>query len=165
MTTHHISGGAESDAAPALSARRARVLIALLLVLLLAATLGYGFYRLKIPERGEPLKVALAQGRPVRPGERIAYYITGSDPNVRGFEHCRSVDDWNPNFPDENTAFYLRRLSEFASKFEDFFLPQHFHEIFSPEGLFPFDPSGIRPLVTPVAPEQEEPTEQPTDEA
>ncbi len=35
---------------------------ALLLVLLLGATLGYGFYRLKAPERGEPLKVALAQG-------------------------------------------------------------------------------------------------------
>ena len=35
---------------------------ALLLVLLLAATLGYGFYRLNIPERGELLRVALAQG-------------------------------------------------------------------------------------------------------
>ncbi|HLO26748.1 MAG TPA: apolipoprotein N-acyltransferase [Geobacteraceae bacterium] len=35
---------------------------ALLLVLFLAATLGYGFYRLKTPERGEFLKVALAQG-------------------------------------------------------------------------------------------------------
>jgi apolipoprotein N-acyltransferase len=35
---------------------------AMLLVLLLVATLGYGFYRLKSPERGVPLKVALAQG-------------------------------------------------------------------------------------------------------
>ncbi|HEX9006893.1 MAG TPA: DNA polymerase domain-containing protein [Bacteroidota bacterium] len=115
--------------------------------------------------RSAAYEVALAQGRAVRPGERIAFYITGSDPNVRGFEHCRSVDDWNPNFPDENTAFYLRRLNEFAGKFEDFFSPQHFHEIFSPEGLFPFDPSGIRPLVTPVAPEQEEPTDGPGEEA
>jgi len=35
---------------------------AALLLLLLAATLGYGFYRLKTPERGEPFKVALTQG-------------------------------------------------------------------------------------------------------
>jgi apolipoprotein N-acyltransferase len=35
---------------------------AVVLVLLLAATLGYGFYRLKTPERGEMFKVALAQG-------------------------------------------------------------------------------------------------------
>jgi apolipoprotein N-acyltransferase len=35
---------------------------AALLVLLLVATLGYGFYRLKTPERGEPFRVALTQG-------------------------------------------------------------------------------------------------------
>jgi len=35
---------------------------ALLLLILLAGTLGYGFYRLKTPERGEPFKVALTQG-------------------------------------------------------------------------------------------------------
>ncbi len=35
---------------------------ALVLVLLLVGTLGYGFYRLKTPERGEPFRVALTQG-------------------------------------------------------------------------------------------------------
>ena len=35
---------------------------AMILVLLLVMTLGYGFYRLKTPERGEPFRVALTQG-------------------------------------------------------------------------------------------------------
>ena len=35
---------------------------AVVLVLLLAATLGYGFHRLKTPERGDLLRVALTQG-------------------------------------------------------------------------------------------------------
>jgi apolipoprotein N-acyltransferase len=35
---------------------------ALVLVLLLVATLGYGFYRLKTPDRGELFKVSLTQG-------------------------------------------------------------------------------------------------------
>ncbi len=106
--------------------------------------------------RSAAYEVALASGHQVKTGDRIAYYITGTDANVRGFENCRSVDEWNPNFPDENTAFYLRRLNEFAAKFQEFFLPHQFREIFSPEDLFPFDPAGIHAQVTPVAAEMDE---------
>jgi hypothetical protein len=73
----------------------------------------------------------------------VAYYITGSDPNPKGFENCKPLEEWDPNFPDENTAYYLRRLDEFASKFEDFFLPQDYRKIFSSDDLFPFDPRGV----------------------
>jgi DNA polymerase I len=97
--------------------------------------------------RSAAYEVALSGGRGVKAGERIAYYITGSDPNVKGFEHCRSADEWDPNFPDENTAFYIRRLDEFAEKFRDFFKPADFQEVFSPEGLFPFQARGIEILV------------------
>jgi apolipoprotein N-acyltransferase len=51
-----IRGMAKRDGAPYPAGS------AVLLVLLLVATLGYGFYRLKSPEKGAPLRVALAQG-------------------------------------------------------------------------------------------------------
>lgn len=103
--------------------------------------------------RSAVYEVAIARGKEVKPGARIAYYITGTDPNVRVFDNCRSTDEWNPNFPDENTAFYLHRLEEFTEKFKDLFTPQDFREVFSTESLFPFDPSHISLLVTEVAPE------------
>jgi DNA polymerase elongation subunit (family B) len=107
-------------------------------------------------------ELALSGARPVRPGDRIAYYITGSDPNVRGFENCKIADDWDPNFPDENTPFYLRRLDEFCQKFADFFHPRDFRALFSADELFPFDPAGIIPLIAPVAADsQERPEEKP----
>ncbi len=58
--------------------------------------------------RSAVYEVAIASGKEVKPGTRLSYYITGSDPNARVFDNCRSVDEWNPNFPDENTAFYLQ---------------------------------------------------------
>ena len=106
-------------------------------------------------------EVAIASGRQVRPGDRIAYYITGDDPNPRGFENCKAAEDWDPNFPDENAAYYLRRLNEFCEKFKDFFTPQDFRAIFSADDLFPFDPAHIALLISDVAgpepPEEEEP--------
>jgi DNA polymerase, archaea type len=89
-------------------------------------------------------------GRQVKPGDRIAFYISGIDPNARGFESAKPADEWNPNFPDENVPFYLRRLDEFSEKFRDLFQPGDFRSIFSPEGLFPFDPTGITIIVTDV---------------
>jgi DNA polymerase elongation subunit (family B) len=79
-------------------------------------------------------------------GDKVSFYITGGDANLKGFENCRIAEDWDPNFPDENTAYYLRRLDEFARKFEPFFQPQHFRAIFSVDDLFGFDPEGIEIL-------------------
>lgn len=89
-------------------------------------------------------EVARATGRNYRPGDSISYYITGDDPNVRTFEHCKPIAEWNPNFPDENSAYYVRRLDEFSEKFKEFFEPKDFRNIFSPEDLFPFSPEGVR---------------------
>ncbi len=85
-------------------------------------------------------------GRPVRKGDRISYYITGTHPNVAAYEHCRLAEEWDPNHPDENAAYYLRRLDEFARKFEPFFTPADFRRIFSPDDLFGFSAEGIRPV-------------------
>ena len=107
--------------------------------------------------RSAAYEVAIASGKPLRPGDRVAYYITGSDRTPRSFDNCKPAEEWDPNFPDENTTYYLRRLDEFSEKFKPFFLPQDFRSIFSADDLFPFSPVGITPLVTDVS--GTEPTE------
>ena len=82
-------------------------------------------------------------GQPVRKGDRISYYITGEDANVTAFKHCKRADEWDPNDPDENSAYYLKRLDEFADKFEPFFDEHDFRLVFSPEDLFGFSAEGI----------------------
>jgi len=82
-------------------------------------------------------------GQPVRKGDRITYYITGDSANVTAFKHCRLAKAWDPENPDENTAYYLKRLDEFARKFQPFFADADFRLVFSPEDLFGFSADGI----------------------
>jgi DNA polymerase elongation subunit (family B) len=89
---------------------------------------------------------AQTTGLAPRPGDRISYYIAGSDPRASAFEAARLADDWDASAPDENVAYYLRRLDEFARKFEPFFSEHDFKLVFSPEDLFGFDPRGIAVL-------------------
>lgn len=91
---------------------------------------------------------AQATGQPVRPGDRITYYITGTSPTVTSFTHARFAADWRPEAPDENTAYYLRRLDECAQRFAPFFRPEDFGCVFGTEGLFGFSPLGMRLHVT-----------------
>ena len=79
----------------------------------------------------------------MKKGDRITYYITGEDANVTAFRHCRRAEAWTPDAPDENTAYYLKRLDEFAKKFEPFFSEHDFRLVFSPEDLFGFSAEGI----------------------
>lgn len=92
-------------------------------------------------------ELAITALRHFKPGDSISYYITGSDANVRTFENCKPVAEYNPNFPDENTSYYLRRLDEFSEKFKDVFEPKDFRAIFSPDDLFAFSSEGIAPVV------------------
>jgi DNA polymerase elongation subunit (family B) len=82
-------------------------------------------------------------GQPVRKGDRITYYITGDSANVTAFKNCKLASEWDPDDPDENTAYYLKRLDEFARKFEPFFTESDFRLVFSPEDLFGFSAEGI----------------------
>lgn len=116
-------------------------------------------------ERGERNKsavyeVALATGRRYRVGDRVAYYITGNDPGVRIAEACKAAEEWDPHFPDENSGFYLRRLSELSTRFEAFFRPADFQRIFSNDDLFPFTSEGII-IQTQSVGEQESPPDDP----
>ncbi|HCV42795.1 MAG TPA: DNA polymerase [Bacteroidetes bacterium] len=96
--------------------------------------------------RSAAYEVALAGSKHIRPGDRVAYYVTGHDANLRTFEHCRASEEWDPNFPDQNSPYYIKRLDEFSEKFSPFFLPQDFRAIFSADDLFSFSPEGITPL-------------------
>jgi DNA polymerase elongation subunit (family B) len=93
--------------------------------------------------RSAAYELALRSSRTYRQGSRIRYYITGTDANVKGFEHAKEAHEWDANFPDENTEFYLKRLDEFSGKFEIFFDERGFESIFSAEDLFGFDPTAI----------------------
>ncbi len=96
--------------------------------------------------RSAAYEVASKVGRDFKTGDSISYYVTGTDANTKTSENCKWVNEWNPNFPDENSAYYLRRLDEFSDKFREFFEPKHFRDIFSPDDLFPFSAEGIRTI-------------------
>jgi DNA polymerase elongation subunit (family B) len=83
------------------------------------------------------------EGREVRKGDRISYYITGRGKGVTAFENCKLAGEWDPDAPDENTAYYLDRLDRFTEKFEPFFEEHDFRRLFSPEDLFGFSAEGI----------------------
>ena len=97
--------------------------------------------------RAASYELAIEQAKitdqPPRKGDRIAYYVTGTSAGVTAFENARLASAWNPDEPDENTAYYLKRLDEFARKFEPFFTDHDFRLVFSPEDLFGFSAKGI----------------------
>jgi DNA polymerase, archaea type len=82
-------------------------------------------------------------GQPIRKGDRITYYITGTAAMVTTFDNARLAEAWDPAVPDENTAYYLKRLDECARRFAPFFTAQDFARVFAPEDLFGFAPAGI----------------------
>lgn len=91
---------------------------------------------------------AATTGQPVRKGDRITYYVAGHSSTVTAFSSARLAEVWQAAQPDENTAYYVKRLDEFARKFAPFFTPQDFHQVFAPEGLFGFSAADIRLLTT-----------------
>jgi DNA polymerase elongation subunit (family B) len=101
-------------------------------------------------------------GKPVKKGDRISYYITGEDAGVTAFKHCALAADWDPDAPDENTAYYLKRLDEFATKFEPFFTEEDFRLVFSEEDMFGFSADGIE--IQRREHEADHPETDPTDE-
>jgi DNA polymerase, archaea type len=94
--------------------------------------------------RSASYETALRAGRSWKPGDRIAFYMTGEDPNAKEVEYSKLASEWDPNFPDDNTPYYLKRLDECTKRFETFFTEKDFHAVFSTEDLFGFTSKGIR---------------------
>ena len=92
-------------------------------------------------------EVAKRSGIIIKPGDRVSYYVTGTQAGVKIVENSKLAEDWRPNFPDENTPYYLERLNESSKKFDLFFSPKDFERIFSTEDLFGFDANQVR-LIT-----------------
>lgn len=87
-------------------------------------------------------------GQPVRKGDRITYYITGTTPHVTTFDNACLAEAWDRHAPDENTAYYLKRLDECAHRFAPFLTANDFAQVFAPDDLFGFSPAGIRVQTT-----------------
>jgi DNA polymerase I len=88
-------------------------------------------------------EVSKRSGLRLKAGDRVSYYVTGKHVGVKIIENCKFAAEWDPNFPDENTAYYLDRLYECSKKFESFFEPDDFGQVFAGEDLFGFDPQKI----------------------
>jgi DNA polymerase I len=106
-------------------------------------------------------ELAIRSAKRYKQGSKIQYYRTGTDANVKGFENAKEAQEWDANFPDENTAYYLKRLEEFSEKFEVFFDERGYTSIFSGEDLFGFEPASIILINKKVKEVQNEP---PSDE-
>ncbi len=67
--------------------------------------------------RAAAYELALASGRDLRAGDTVSYYITGEKATVTAYDNCRLVTDHDPTRPDENPAYYQKKLRELYRKF------------------------------------------------
>ena len=109
--------------------------------------------------RSASYELASRSSRSYRAGDKISFYYTGVSANIKGFENAREASEWDPNFPDENVEYYIKRLEEFSRKFEAFFSEKDFNAIFSSEDLFGFDPAQISIITKKVSPELQHDTD------
>jgi len=81
---------------------------------------------------------------------------------VKTSDNCKPVEEWDPHFPDENVAYYQKRLDEFCEKFSPFFRPQDYQNVFSVDDLFPFSAEGIILITSNIEGDSAEPDEGPS---
>ena len=65
-------------------------------------------------------EIALKSGHGYRAGDQISYYVAGRGKTVTAYENCRPVAEYDPLSPDENTAYYIDKLSQLKKKFAQF---------------------------------------------
>lgn len=62
-------------------------------------------------------ELALAYPGKYRAGDQISYYITGTNKKVKVFEAARPIHEYNPAQPDDNTEYYIDKLTTLYHKF------------------------------------------------
>ena len=62
-------------------------------------------------------ELALTSSRPYQPGDQVSYYVAGDWLRVKVNEAAKLAVSWDPQAPDENTAYYLGKLRELYDKF------------------------------------------------
>jgi DNA polymerase elongation subunit (family B) len=70
---------------------------------------------------GAAYEIAIASGRPYKPGDAITYYVSGDTKKVKVYEAARPLTAWNAAAPDENVDYYQQKLLELAKKFEEYY--------------------------------------------
>src|SRR6185437_11121273 len=85
-------------------------------------------YRAKIAgsarNRAAAYELALASGRPYKPGDQISYYIKTTPKKVAAYEAARLASDFDPSNRDENVDYYVRKLDELVKKFSGVTAPE-----------------------------------------
>ncbi|MCL4538970.1 MAG: DNA polymerase [Bacteroidetes bacterium] len=91
-------------------------------------------------------EAAISAGIDLRPGDRVSYYISGNEPTPRSFMNARLFDEDNPDQPEYNSNYYLRKLGEYAQRFQEFFSPADFRKVFSSDEdmLFKISVEGVK---------------------
>ena len=69
--------------------------------------------------RSAAFELAIKSGRNYQAGDQISYYITGATKKVTAYENARFASEWNPEARDENVEYYVAKLDELATKFEE----------------------------------------------
>jgi DNA polymerase I len=110
--------------------------------------------------RAAGYEIAISTGLSWKENDKISFYMTGDDANIKGFENLKLAAEWDKNSPDENVQYYLKRLDEFAKRFVSLFNEQDYHALFSVDDLFGFSPKGIRILDTQIQTESKDPNEE-----
>lgn len=67
--------------------------------------------------RAAVYELALASVRKYRAGESLSYYITGDKATVTAYDHCKRLEDFDPENPDYNVKYYLKKLQATYKKF------------------------------------------------
>ncbi len=107
--------------------------------------------------RTPAMEAAIRAGYFVKTGEKLWYYLTGTDLETDPLLISKLGSEWDPNTPDENTAHYLKRLQEAIEKFQIFFEPVAFQHLISLDELFPFSPEGIEIIERKLTPDTASP--------
>jgi len=78
-------------------------------------------YRAKIAgssrNRAAAYELALASGRNYKPGDQISYYIKATPKKVAAYEAAKLANEFDPQNRDENSDYYVAKLSELVKKF------------------------------------------------
>lgn len=96
--------------------------------------------------RTASFEAAISAGITLRPGDRVAYYISGADPSPRSFMNATLFDEDSADQPEYNANYYLRKLNEYAQRFSEFFSPDDFRKVFSSDEdmLFKISLEGVK---------------------
>ena len=68
--------------------------------------------------RNAAYELAIKSGREYQAGDQIAYYITGTKKRVAAHSSAKMISDWNPAQRDENTEYYVAKLSALLARLE-----------------------------------------------